>query len=205
MWILGDFVTTGGGICTNNKLGRFKLFFSRKLQVNWCMGWFKYSITGYLQDEFKKTSRLQGAVRWSGSDIHQSGEPLIPLPKAKTVRSHWTMKFWPKERKISVCRCNWKKYCSILYPLIANNFCCPHRLQQACMETVSGDESQRNASWTHYPSSHNRGSEKWFPPIVVTLQIPPFSTSMIMGERVTNQKQLWKTSDSSVHSSWKSC
>ena len=35
-----------------------------------------------------------------------------------------------------------------------------------------------------YTSSHNHGSQKWVPPIVVTFQILPFSTSMIMGERV---------------------
>ena len=35
-----------------------------------------------------------------------------------------------------------------------------------------------------YPSSHNHGSGKWIPPIVVTFQIQPFSTSTIMGERV---------------------
>ena len=32
----------------------------------------------------------------------------------------------------------------------------------------------------HYPSSHNHGSEKWFPPIVLTFRIEPFSTSMII-------------------------
>ena len=39
-------------------------------------------------------------------------------------------------------------------------------------------------------SSHNDGSEKWLPPIVVIFHIQPFSTSMIMGERVfsTNKK-----------------
>ena len=35
-----------------------------------------------------------------------------------------------------------------------------------------------------YPSSHNQGSEKWSLPIVVTFQIQPVSTSMIIGERV---------------------
>ena len=35
-----------------------------------------------------------------------------------------------------------------------------------------------------YPSSHNHGREKWVPPIVVTFQIQPFSTSTNMGERV---------------------
>jgi len=39
-------------------------------------------------------------------------------------------------------------------------------------------------SHAHYPSSHNHGSEKCFPPIVATFQIQPFSTSRIMGERV---------------------
>ena len=33
--------------------------------------------------------------------------------------------------------------------------------------------------------SHNHGSGKWAPPIVVTFQKQPFSTSMIMGGRVT--------------------
>ena len=35
-----------------------------------------------------------------------------------------------------------------------------------------------------YPTSHNHESEKWVPPIVTTFQLQPFSTSMIMGERV---------------------
>ena len=39
-----------------------------------------------------------------------------------------------------------------------------------------------------YPSSHH-GSEKWVPPIVVTFQIQPVSTSTIMGERVTQLHQ----------------
>ena len=37
-----------------------------------------------------------------------------------------------------------------------------------------------------YPSSHNHGSEKWVPPIVVTFQMQPFYTSMIMGESVNS-------------------
>jgi len=32
----------------------------------------------------------------------------------------------------------------------------------------------------HYPSSHTHGSEQWFPPIVLTFRIEPFSTSMII-------------------------
>ena len=32
--------------------------------------------------------------------------------------------------------------------------------------------------------SHYHGSEKWVPPIVVAFQLRPFSTSMIMAERV---------------------
>ena len=36
-----------------------------------------------------------------------------------------------------------------------------------------------------YPSSHNHGSQKWVPPVVVTFQIQSFSTSRFMGERVT--------------------
>ena len=38
------------------------------------------------------------------------------------------------------------------------------------------------SSW--YTSSHNHGSQRWVLPIVVTFQIQPFSTSMIMGEKV---------------------
>ncbi len=34
-----------------------------------------------------------------------------------------------------------------------------------------------------YPSSHNHGGQKWAPPIVVTFQTWPCSTSMIMGAR----------------------
>ncbi len=37
----------------------------------------------------------------------------------------------------------------------------------------------------YYPSSHNHGSEKWVPPILVSFQLGWSSTSMIMGERVT--------------------
>ena len=33
-----------------------------------------------------------------------------------------------------------------------------------------------------YTFSHNHGSQKWDTPLVVTFQITPFSTSMIMGE-----------------------
>ena len=39
-----------------------------------------------------------------------------------------------------------------------------------------------------YPSSHSDGSGKWVPPIVVTFQVQPFSTSMIMGERVARAR-----------------
>ena len=43
----------------------------------------------------------------------------------------------------------------------------------------------KRSNWaTFYPSSHNRGSGKWFPPTVVSSTIRSFSTSMIMGERV---------------------
>ena len=42
----------------------------------------------------------------------------------------------------------------------------------------------RNQFSLNYPSFHNHGSKKWVPPIVDTFQIPPFSTSMILGERV---------------------
>ena len=37
---------------------------------------------------------------------------------------------------------------------------------------------------TSYPSSHNHGSKKWVPPILVSVHLGWFSTSMIMGERV---------------------
>ena len=50
----------------------------------------------------------------------------------------------------------------------------------------------------HYPSSHNHGSEKWFPPIVLTFRIEPFSTSMIMGERVNLWLFLLNRLDSAV-------
>ena len=40
----------------------------------------------------------------------------------------------------------------------------------------------------NYPSSHNHGSQKRVPPIRVTSQIWPFSTSMVMGERVTSKE-----------------
>ena len=63
-----------------------------------------------------------------------------------------------------------------------------------------------------YPSSHNHGSEKWGPPIVVTCQIQPSSTSMIMGETVffysksgTNyylEPTFWVSNPGSI---WASC
>ena len=34
-----------------------------------------------------------------------------------------------------------------------------------------------------YSSSHNHGSGKWVPPILVSFHLVQFSTSMIMGER----------------------
>ena len=37
---------------------------------------------------------------------------------------------------------------------------------------------------TSYPSSHNHGSKKWVPPILVSVHLGWFSISMIMGERV---------------------
>ena len=37
-----------------------------------------------------------------------------------------------------------------------------------------------------YSSSHNHGSGKWIPPILVSFHLGQFSTSMIMGERVYN-------------------
>ena len=40
-----------------------------------------------------------------------------------------------------------------------------------------------------YPSSHNHGSEKWVPPILLTFQIQPFFTSMIIGERAFRGEQ----------------
>ena len=40
----------------------------------------------------------------------------------------------------------------------------------------------RSDSYPKYPSSYNHGSEEWILPI--TFQTQPFSTSMIMGERV---------------------
>ena len=43
-----------------------------------------------------------------------------------------------------------------------------------------------SVSSNNYPSSRNHGSEKWVPPIVVTFQIQPFYTSMIVGESVQN-------------------
>ena len=39
-------------------------------------------------------------------------------------------------------------------------------------------------NWAVYPSSHNHGSGKWVPPILVSFHLGWFSTSMIMGERV---------------------
>lgn len=45
-----------------------------------------------------------------------------------------------------------------------------------------------NHGYATYPSSHNHGSKEWVPatvpPTVATLKIQPFSTSIIMGERV---------------------
>ena len=40
------------------------------------------------------------------------------------------------------------------------------------------------------PSSHNHGSQKWIPPIVA-FQLQPFSTSMIMEERVERVMVNW--------------
>ena len=39
-------------------------------------------------------------------------------------------------------------------------------------------------NWAVYPSSHNHGSGKCVPPILVSFHLGWFSTSMIMGERV---------------------
>ena len=42
-----------------------------------------------------------------------------------------------------------------------------------------------------YPSSHNHGSGKWVPPIFVSFHLGWFSTSMILGERVTHPDPCW--------------
>ena len=66
------------------------------------------------------------------------------------------------------------------------------------------------------PSSHNHGSGKWVPPILVSLHLAWFSTSMIMGERVETHpppkarscsqiletsRVFWPTLDGSIPSS----
>ena len=38
-----------------------------------------------------------------------------------------------------------------------------------------------------YNFSHNHGSEKWIPPILVSFQMHPFYTSMIVGESVNSR------------------
>ena len=43
-----------------------------------------------------------------------------------------------------------------------------------------------------YPSFHKHGNQIWVPPIIVTFQIQPFSTSMIMGEKVFTYTLFWK-------------
>ena len=54
---------------------------------------------------------------------------------------------------------------------------------------LAGQEEERESgSSFRYPSSHNHGSEKWVPPIVVAFQTHPFSISMIMGERQSRRR-----------------
>ena len=51
-----------------------------------------------------------------------------------------------------------------------------------------------------FTSSHNHGSQKWVPRIVVTFQTWQFSTSMIMGESLYARKQTTKLNMSQKHS-----
>ena len=57
----------------------------------------------------------------------------------------------------------------------------------------------------YYPSSHNHGSEKWGPAIVITFQIQPFSTSRIVGERVTEDFLCCRDTTSSLTSFSSGC
>ncbi len=90
----------------------------------------------------------------------------VPSPNSRTKKTQKLYPFIDKHKQCQGC----KKMIQQMVPQISE--------QNKPIATSFHPQTQH---W--HSSSHNHGNETWVPPIVVTFQIPPFSTSMIIREK----------------------